>query len=190
MAGSWLDKAKDFVKGNPQQADSALDKVEDILDKQTGGKYSDQIDQGADALRDKLGLPQEQPEPAPAPAPEPAPAPAPEPAPAPAPEPAPAPATEPAPAPAPEPAPSPEPAPAPAPEPAPDRPSWDEPAPTTPAPNPSPSTGDPQPGSSDGPLTPGEPQQPGQPGGPLDPALRPDAESGEEGTTELPPFGR
>ena len=73
MAGSWLDKVKDYVKGNPQQADSALDKVEDVIDKQTGGKYSEQIDQGSDALRDKLGLPDEQP--APAPEPEPAPAP-------------------------------------------------------------------------------------------------------------------
>ena len=71
MAGTWLDKIKDYVKGNPQQADSALDKVEDVIDKQTGGKYSEQIDKGSDALRDKLGLPDEQS--APAPEPEPAP---------------------------------------------------------------------------------------------------------------------
>jgi hypothetical protein len=180
MAGGWMDKIKDLAKGNPQQAESAIDRVEDLIDERTGGKYADQVDKGGDSLRDQLGLPEESPAPAPAPAPEPAPTPAPEPAPAPAPEPAPAPAPEP-----------------------------------TPAPNPSPSTGDPQdPATGDGPLTPGEPQQPGQPGGPLDPSQRPDggpaqvptdepgssnipspgpdAETtvGDEGTKELPPFGR
>ncbi len=197
MAGGWLDKIKDLAKGNPTQTDSAIDKVEDLIDKQTGGKYADQVDKGGDALRDQLGLPEETPAPAPVPEPEPAPAPEPEPAPAPEPEP------EPEPAPG-DPIPS---------EPAPDRPSYDEPAPTTPAPNPSPPTGDPQPGSNDGPLTPGEPQQPGQPGGPLDTSLRPDSgpaqvptdepgsstvpepgpdaetDEGDTGTKELPPFG-
>ncbi|NYG07598.1 hypothetical protein BJ986_002085 [Phycicoccus badiiscoriae] len=186
MAGGWLDKIKDLAKGNPQQAETVIEKVEDLVDKQTGGKYADQVEQGAGALREQLGLPAEQPAPAPTPAPEPAPTPAPEPPPAPAPAPSPG-----------GPAPS---------EPAPDRPSWDEPAPTTPAPNPSPATGDPQPGSSDGPLIPGEPQQPGQPGGPLDPGQlpgygagasgstvpEPGPDTGEttEGTKELPPFGR
>jgi hypothetical protein len=91
MAGGWLDKIKNLAKGNPQQADSAIEKVEDIIDKQTGGKYAEQVDKGGDALRDQLGLPEETPEPAPAPEPEPEPAPAPEPEPAPAPEPEPAP---------------------------------------------------------------------------------------------------
>ena len=77
MAGGWLDKIKDLAKGNPTQADSAIDKVEDLIDKQTGGKYADQVDKGGDALRDQLGLPEETPAPAPAPEPEPAPAPEP-----------------------------------------------------------------------------------------------------------------
>lgn len=196
MAGGWLDKIKDLAKGNPQQADSAIDKVEDLIDKQTGGKYADQVDKGGDALRDQLGLPEQTPEPAPEPDPEPAP----EPAPAPTPEP--------------EPAPVPEPAPEPSPEPAPETVPETVPEPT-PAPNPAPSTGDPQePASGDGPLTPGEPQQPGQPGGPLDPSQVPDSgpvqvpsdepgtgnipepgpdvetDTGDGGTKELPPFGR
>ena len=63
MTNGWLDKVKDYVKGNPQQADSALDKVEEIVDKQTGGKYADQVDQGSDLLREKLGLPPDTAEP-------------------------------------------------------------------------------------------------------------------------------
>jgi outer membrane biosynthesis protein TonB len=134
MAGGWLEKVKDFVKGNPQQAETAIDKVEEALDERTGSKYSEQVDQGADALRDELGLPPEEvaapessqepasatvpaPAPGPAPAPEPVPAPAPEPVPAPAPEPVPAPEPEPVPAPEPEPVPAPEPEPVPAPAP-------------------------------------------------------------------------
>ncbi len=55
MAG-WIDKMKDYVKGNPQHADSAIEKVEDLVDDRTGGTYADQVDQGGDLLRDKLGL--------------------------------------------------------------------------------------------------------------------------------------
>ena len=64
MAGGWLDKIKDYVKGNPQQADSAIEKVEDVIDQRTGGKYSEQVDKGGDVLRDQLGLPNEPPAPA------------------------------------------------------------------------------------------------------------------------------
>ena len=42
MAGEWLDKIKDFAKGNPDKADSAIDKVEDLIDQRTGGRYADQ----------------------------------------------------------------------------------------------------------------------------------------------------
>src|SRR6476620_2498755 len=52
-----MDKIKDFVKGNPEQAGGAIDKVEDLVDERTGGKYSEQIDKGTDALREQLGLP-------------------------------------------------------------------------------------------------------------------------------------
>ena len=55
MAGGWLDKIKDFAKGNPRQADAAIEKVEDIIDKQTGGKYADQVDKGVDYAQQHTG---------------------------------------------------------------------------------------------------------------------------------------
>ena len=73
-AGSWLDKAKAFVKGNPDKAREALKKAEEAIDKETGGKYTDQIDKGGDALGGQLGIPDEQASdstPAPSPAAEP-----------------------------------------------------------------------------------------------------------------------
>ena len=93
MSG-WIDKARDFIKGNPDQAKGAVEKVEDLINERTGGKYAEHIDKGSDALGEQLGLPPD-PEDVPAPAPTPVPN---EPVPAP-PEPAPAP-SEPAPAPA------------------------------------------------------------------------------------------
>ena len=56
MAGEWLDKIKDFAKGNPDKADSAIEKVEDLIDQRTGGRYADQVDKGGDVLRDRLGV--------------------------------------------------------------------------------------------------------------------------------------
>ena len=61
MAGGWMDKMKDYVKGNPDQAGSAIKKVEDLIDQKTGGKYADKVDKGGDVLRDKLGLPGDDP---------------------------------------------------------------------------------------------------------------------------------
>ena len=46
MAGGFMDKVKDFVKGNPEQAASALEKVEDVVDQRSGGKYSEQVASG------------------------------------------------------------------------------------------------------------------------------------------------
>ncbi len=54
MAG-WMDKAKDYIKGNPEQAGSAIDKVEKLIDQRTGGKHADKVDKGGDFLREKLG---------------------------------------------------------------------------------------------------------------------------------------
>lgn len=72
----WIEKAKDFVKGHPEQAKQGLDKVEDLLNERTGGKYADQIDQGSDKLKESLGLPPDEEAtipPAPSPSPEPGP---------------------------------------------------------------------------------------------------------------------
>jgi hypothetical protein len=99
----WIEKAKDFIKGHPDQAGQGIDKAEELINERTDGTYADQLDQGTDKVREGLGLPPEaedaQSVPAPAPTPEPAPTPAPtpEPAPTPTPEPGPAPTPEPAP---------------------------------------------------------------------------------------------
>jgi hypothetical protein len=60
MAGGFMDKVKDFVKGNPEQASGAIEKVEDLIDQRTGGKHSEHVDKGGDVLREKLGLPPEE----------------------------------------------------------------------------------------------------------------------------------
>ncbi|WP_404392407.1 antitoxin [Humibacillus xanthopallidus] len=55
----WIQKAKDFVKGNPEQAGQGLDKAEEFINERTGGKYADKLDQGTDKVREGLGLPPE-----------------------------------------------------------------------------------------------------------------------------------
>jgi len=54
---NWIDKAKDFITGHPEEAKDAVEKVEDLLNEKTGGKYSERIDQGSDALSEQFGLP-------------------------------------------------------------------------------------------------------------------------------------
>ena len=200
MAG-WMDKAKDYIKGNPQQAGSAIEKVEDLIDQRTGGKYADKVDQGGDILRQKLGIPgdaqqttapsgqgpTEQSGQAPsveAPegtAAEHAPGGTPTgqiaeeqtmPAPPAPPQTTPEPALTPEPAPAPEPAPTPEPAPS-GPVSSGDRDSAASEPVQGSVPNPEPGTNDPQETGSlaDGALTPGDNDRVGQPGGPIDPTL-------------------
>ena len=107
----WIHKAKDFIKGHPEQAEQGLDKAEEMINQRTGGKYADKIDRGADAVREQLGLPADEatqppttPEPVPGPAPDPGPAPTPGPTPVPEPMPEPTPG-QPSPSPAPEPMP-------------------------------------------------------------------------------------
>lgn len=205
MAGGFMDKMKDFVKGNPEQAASAIDKVEEMVDQRTGGKYTEHIDKGSDTLREQLGLPPEATQPVPGKPIPGEPQPMPEPGPTPVPEPGPTPVPEPGPTPVPEPGPTPmpEPGPAPLPEPGPMSDSADAGRSDAEGtaeggdtgvgsvPNPAPMTNDPQePGSIDEPLTPGGPQQPGQPGGPLDEDLRPESGgSSPEGSPEPLPQG-
>ena len=84
---SWIDKAKDFIKGNPDKAKDALEKAEDMVNERTGGKYAEQVDQGSDMVGEKLGLPPETEDAtAPEPAPSPGPAPVPSESPAPTPK--------------------------------------------------------------------------------------------------------
>ncbi|MER7073796.1 antitoxin [Terrabacter sp. NPDC000476] len=53
----WIQKAKDFVTGHPDQAQQGIDKAEELINERTGGKYADKIDQGTDKLKETLGLP-------------------------------------------------------------------------------------------------------------------------------------
>lgn len=47
------DKAQDFMGSD--KGDEALDKAADFADDKTGGKYSDQIDQGKEKVGDYFG---------------------------------------------------------------------------------------------------------------------------------------
>ena len=56
-------KAKDFARQHPDKAEQGLDKLGDIVDQQTGGKYSSQIDKGEEMLERHLGGPEHPQEP-------------------------------------------------------------------------------------------------------------------------------
>ena len=46
-------KAKDALAKHPDKVGQGIDKLADNIDKRTGGKYSEQIDRGADEVRDR-----------------------------------------------------------------------------------------------------------------------------------------
>ena len=48
-------RAKDFAGQHPDEAEQALDKVGDFTDRETGGKYSAQVDKGEEMLKKRLG---------------------------------------------------------------------------------------------------------------------------------------
>jgi len=48
------DKAGDLIGENHDKIDEGVDKVADIADEKTGGKFGDQIDQGADMAKEQL----------------------------------------------------------------------------------------------------------------------------------------
>ena len=52
----FLDKVKDFVKGHPDQADSGMDRAQELVNERTGGKYADQVSKGGDMVRQHLGI--------------------------------------------------------------------------------------------------------------------------------------
>ena len=56
-------KAKDFARQHPDKAEQGLDKLGDIADQQTGGKYSSQIEKGEEMLQRHLGGPEQPQEP-------------------------------------------------------------------------------------------------------------------------------
>lgn len=52
-------KAKEFAGKNPDKVRDGIDKAEAVVNEKTGGKYSDQIKKGADAVEDQLGVDQQ-----------------------------------------------------------------------------------------------------------------------------------
>jgi hypothetical protein len=50
-----LDKAKDLLGKHEEKVEGALDKVAEVVDDKTGGKYTDKIDKGVDAAKDFVG---------------------------------------------------------------------------------------------------------------------------------------
>jgi MT0933-like antitoxin protein len=50
--GDFVDKAKDLAAENKDQVDDVIDEAGDMIDEKTGGKYSDQVDQGQEAAKD------------------------------------------------------------------------------------------------------------------------------------------
>lgn len=46
-----FDKAKKLAEDNADQVDQAVDKVADVVDEKTGGRFSDKVDKGAEAAK-------------------------------------------------------------------------------------------------------------------------------------------
>lgn len=57
--GEYVDKARDAAREHPDQARSAIDKVQDAVNQRTGGQFESMIDKAGDFVEDTLGLPEE-----------------------------------------------------------------------------------------------------------------------------------
>ncbi|HET8664721.1 MAG TPA: antitoxin [Nocardioides sp.] len=51
----FLDDAKKFIDEHDDKVDQAIEKVGDVVDDKTGGKYSDQIDKAQDIAEENTG---------------------------------------------------------------------------------------------------------------------------------------
>jgi hypothetical protein len=51
----FLDDAEKLVDQHDEQVDDAIEKAGDLADKQTGGKYSEQVDRAQDVAQEKTG---------------------------------------------------------------------------------------------------------------------------------------
>jgi antitoxin protein of toxin-antitoxin system len=51
----FLDKARKLAEEHADKVGDAIDKVADVVDDKTGGKYADQIDKGANAAKGFVG---------------------------------------------------------------------------------------------------------------------------------------
>jgi hypothetical protein len=50
-----VDKGKQFAAENPDKVNSAIDKVGDVADSKTGGKFAGQVDSAQSAVKKALG---------------------------------------------------------------------------------------------------------------------------------------
>jgi hypothetical protein len=50
-----FDKAKGLLGQHGDKVEGAVDKVADMVDEKTGGKYADQIDKGAESAKGFVG---------------------------------------------------------------------------------------------------------------------------------------
>ena len=50
-----FDKVKDLAGKHAEKVEGAIDKVAEVVDDKTGGKYADQIDKGAEAAKGLVG---------------------------------------------------------------------------------------------------------------------------------------
>ena len=50
-----FDKARKLAEEHADQVGDAIDKVADVVDDKTGGKYADKIDKGAEAAKGFIG---------------------------------------------------------------------------------------------------------------------------------------
>lgn len=53
-AKDLADKAQDLAQEHPEQLDQAVDRAGDMLDKATGGKFSEHIDNAGDTVVERL----------------------------------------------------------------------------------------------------------------------------------------
>ncbi len=54
QAKNLADKALDFAGDNPEKLDSALDKIGDVIDERTAGRFSEQIDSAEETISDRI----------------------------------------------------------------------------------------------------------------------------------------
>lgn len=52
--GDFVDKAKDLAAENKDKVKEGIEKAGDFIDEKTGGKFSDQVDQGEEAAKDAV----------------------------------------------------------------------------------------------------------------------------------------
>jgi 4-alpha-glucanotransferase len=54
QAKDLADKAQELAKDNPEQVQTAVDRIGDMVDKATGGRFGDQVDTIGDTVVDRL----------------------------------------------------------------------------------------------------------------------------------------